>query len=251
MNVLARHRQTDQLGWPRWALWAIPLTFPALWFAAMCYSRIDEKHFRWLAREDGWIEYAQALCYALGAGLSAWIAWRLRQTPDRRWSVLYVLFALALFWVAGEEISWGQRLLQFPTPAWLTSHNLQGETNLHNLPGVARTIHRWVGRGLRLMIALSVLVWWVMPGWVARRRRAHLWMPHPALIPAWVCFLGFWPLHRWYVESWYAHAAEPVRVIHRMDEVREFVFALGVAVFFGMVWRAVRREALHSKAERP
>jgi hypothetical protein len=39
-----------------------------------------------------------------------------------------------LFFVcAGEEISWGQRLIGWQTPEWLASENAQGETNLHNL----------------------------------------------------------------------------------------------------------------------
>jgi hypothetical protein len=42
------------------------------------------------------------------------------------------LAAFCLF-VAGEEISWGQRLLGYRPPAYLLQHNFQQEMNLHNI----------------------------------------------------------------------------------------------------------------------
>lgn len=42
------------------------------------------------------------------------------------WGLLFLLVAL-------EEISWGQRIFGVETPDFLTSRNLQKETNLHNL----------------------------------------------------------------------------------------------------------------------
>ena len=47
---------------------------------------------------------------------------------------LYFL-GLALFYIvcAGEEISWGQRIFGWETPAGYAELNEQGETNLHNL----------------------------------------------------------------------------------------------------------------------
>jgi hypothetical protein len=41
--------------------------------------------------------------------------------------------ALALFFVAGEEISWGQRILGIKSSEFFQEKNAQGETNLHNL----------------------------------------------------------------------------------------------------------------------
>ncbi len=45
----------------------------------------------------------------------------------------FLLFALAFFFAAGEEISWGQRIFHFASPAALESANAQGELNIHNL----------------------------------------------------------------------------------------------------------------------
>ena len=47
--------------------------------------------------------------------------------------LLYLGMALIFFFGAGEEISWGQRILGFQTPEALSEVNRQEEFNLHNL----------------------------------------------------------------------------------------------------------------------
>lgn len=48
-----------------------------------------------------------------------------------RWWLLFV--ALMFFVIAMEEISWGQRIAGWSTPASLSAYNYQNETNLHNV----------------------------------------------------------------------------------------------------------------------
>jgi hypothetical protein len=47
--------------------------------------------------------------------------------------LVYLGLAALFFFGAGEEISWGQRILGFQTPETLTQVNRQEEFNLHNL----------------------------------------------------------------------------------------------------------------------
>ena len=49
---------------------------------------------------------------------------------------LYFVLSICFLFVAGEEISWGQRLLNIETPDILMKHNKQGEITLHNLYNV-------------------------------------------------------------------------------------------------------------------
>lgn len=44
------------------------------------------------------------------------------------------LVALFCLFVAGEELSWGQRLIGYHPPEFFLEHNFQQEANLHNLP---------------------------------------------------------------------------------------------------------------------
>ncbi len=48
-------------------------------------------------------------------------------------NIFFLLFALAFFFAAGEEISWGQRILGFKPPEWFVENNAQEEFNIHNL----------------------------------------------------------------------------------------------------------------------
>ncbi len=46
---------------------------------------------------------------------------------------MYILAGIGLVFVAGEEISWGQRIIGFATPDYLLDNNIQEELNLHNI----------------------------------------------------------------------------------------------------------------------
>lgn len=48
-------------------------------------------------------------------------------------NIFFLLLGLAFFFAAGEEISWGQRILEFKTPEMLENVNMQEEFNLHNI----------------------------------------------------------------------------------------------------------------------
>ncbi|MDH5422179.1 MAG: hypothetical protein OEY55_10290 [Acidimicrobiia bacterium] len=56
---------------------------------------------------------------------------------------LFGVLAVGIFFVIGEEISWGQRIFGFQTPAELVEQNRQGESNLHNIYGV-QDVFSWL-----------------------------------------------------------------------------------------------------------
>lgn len=85
------------------------------------------------AAEDGPVEYATALfllvaCVVLAAhAASLWVQGR------RGAAILTVFYALLFFMAAGEEISWGQRIVGWESSEFFQQNNKQFETNLHNL----------------------------------------------------------------------------------------------------------------------
>jgi len=78
-----------------------------------------------LTQEDGLIESLTAFFFISSSIIFFF------SNPKRNF-FLYFL-ALFLFFGAGEEISWGQRILGFKTPKELNDVNVQGETTLHNI----------------------------------------------------------------------------------------------------------------------
>jgi tetratricopeptide (TPR) repeat protein len=88
-----------------------------------------------------------------------------------KFRLYFSLLAFACLYVAGEEISWGQRLFDIPTPEFFDQHNLQGETNLHNFfTGPISTLTK---QALEYVIAVGLAGYGLVYPWLLRRR-AHL-----------------------------------------------------------------------------
>ena len=88
--------------------------------------------FDWLRSEDGPLEWIQFIEYAL-ASLLALITFFNQNKKKEINSIFWVLMSLLCFVIAGEEISWGERLTGIGIDM-ISNLNVQGETNFHNLP---------------------------------------------------------------------------------------------------------------------
>ncbi len=112
---------------------------------------------RWLFVEDGPVELAQVLL--LGAATALFGGVTVLSAGPRRWPA-GCLAGGSLLWL-GEEISWGQRIFGWRTPAGWASLNLQQETNLHNLvppwPIELHNLLPW--SALVLLVASFALRW--------------------------------------------------------------------------------------------
>lgn len=110
------------------------------------------------AQDTGLVEYATVLLFAAAAALGGVLA--LRGPLAGR--VIYALGALAAVFIAGEEMSWGQWLFHWATPADLYAGNLQHETNLHNFlpPGFWEGAYAAAGWGL---IAVGLVMRFARP----------------------------------------------------------------------------------------
>lgn len=101
----------------------------ASWVVAMLLlARYSPEQYIKLVQEDRPIEWATVWLFG-AAGII-----HLRRAVRHRlfFDVLVAVFCL---FVAGEEFSWGQRLLGYGSPQYFLANNYQQEVNLHNLPG--------------------------------------------------------------------------------------------------------------------
>ena len=116
----------------------------------------------WMIREDGFLESLTALALIAGAVLCGYRCWTLRHTHSRRFLFCNASLAAILVFGAGEEISWGQRILGIESPEFFQAHNKQAETNLHNMIVGGVSINRIVFSkllGVVVMVYLLPLPW--------------------------------------------------------------------------------------------
>ena len=84
-------------------------------------------------REDGLIEWLTVIGFVVGGLVCFRRALALRRAKPMGFITLTILLGLAFMFIAGEEISWGQRIFRVKTPEWMQQRNTQEEMNLHNL----------------------------------------------------------------------------------------------------------------------
>jgi hypothetical protein len=126
-----------------------------------------------LLEEDGPAEWATFAAFTIAGGLYALAA---RRTPQAWPRLVALVLAVFSIFVAGEEISWGQRLLGFRPPEVFLEHNFQQETNVHNfLKKILDT--RFVVAGLSLIYAATSI-----PG-LARRLPSGTAPAGPIAVP--------------------------------------------------------------------
>lgn len=98
------------------------------------YSRTDLKFYESsYCGEDGPIEWLTVVALFAGMVMSIYRAKILK--PFRSKKFIYCLYFAAFIFFFGmmEEISWGQRIFDYPIPEFFRKYNTQGETNFHNL----------------------------------------------------------------------------------------------------------------------
>jgi phosphotransferase system glucose/maltose/N-acetylglucosamine-specific IIC component len=93
-------------------------------------------HMSFVCQEDGFVEYSQAFLYLFAGVLFAYVG-----AHKGFRNIWYWGYALLFLLVAGEEVSWGQRIFNEVTPPALDAINVQHEMNLHNLNGVHQHHH--------------------------------------------------------------------------------------------------------------
>lgn len=188
-----------------------------------------------VSAEDSLIEWLQVAVLGLtGIGFLL-LAGRYR-TLGRRWlPMLVAAGGLGMLFVLAEEISWGQRIFDIATPAWLETANLQGETNLHNL-GAADVFVRAGFIGVAVYAVVVPLLVLISGRTIAVDR---LWIPPLALLMCFLPMVGYWLIRL---------PIEPVESQARYSEFVELCFYAGLAL---VAWLNVRRLAARREARVP
>ena len=197
----------------RWRCWCSPLTY--------CTMFLPKNVAEWLVEEEHPIEALGVLGLLAGMVACFVMWWEVRGDPAwprlRRLSLFG--FGLLLFILAGEEESWGQRLLGIETPPSISEINAQHETNLHNLTAL-HAINSYT-LFASLLFAVGVLAP-VLALWAGPRRRLEKFMPIlPIALSTMFIYnqVLYWGFHRLFIRVPAAyHAAYPLRLQPRRDQ---------------------------------
>lgn len=129
------------------------------------------------AVEDGFIEWGTVLPLLFVAGVS--IGRIVRWAGKVKITVLLGLAVLTLvcIFASGEEISWGQRILNIESSEFFRQHNAQQETNLHNMVVGETKINKLIFSQLLVIVMALYLI--ALP-WLYRKQQ---WVQN--LVNAW------------------------------------------------------------------
>jgi len=133
-----------------------------------------------------------------------------------------LIVSVVCFLFAGEEISWGQNFIHWETPAQISKINVQNETNFHNMLGYfADHIYTL---GIITYCILLPFLWRKSPGWNVFINRFGIILPSLGLN---VGFLLIFILQKRLIWDLF-----PSSYRMRIDEIREFLCAIGMLMIF-------------------
>lgn len=186
--------------------------------------------FIWLLDEDSLVEWLQFFSLAAAGIFLPLLAFRLSRTGHKIMALLYGVVTAGVWFLAGEEISWGQRIFGWQTPEAMEAINRQGETTVHNIGGVQELVPAAMLLA-SLYGACAPLVWNAVRGRWKHLESAHLLVPPLCVVPA----FGLAAAYRLFrLLVWPA----PDYGISEYGEVMELSLYLGLALF---CWFNLRR----------
>jgi hypothetical protein len=218
---------------------------PIVLVAGMVASVPFFSFFQWIIEEDSLIEWLQFASVLAASLIYAWLGVRLLRRGQRLAGLLCFLPAAGMFFVAGEEIAWGQRIFGWATPEALETINSQQETTLHNVSGLHALFVDAVMLG-GLVACLLPMAWWAIRRQRVRSLFSYLVVPPLCLIPAFVMAFAYRfvrlivPLDRLYPRLAYP--------ITKFSEVTELCLYFGMAVFAWLTLRQLSQKPLPSLA---
>lgn len=202
------------------------LLAPAIIAASGIVAALAGKQtYKLYTEEDGIAEYLQAGLYAACWCMALLIVRHHVKAKNYLIASLYVLLACGLFFMVGEELSWGQRIFGWETPATLQQVNKQDETNLHNIRGVGATF-KWV-QGLVGAYGAFLPLVFLNPNLLSQHRKLiDAVVPHSTLI-AFFLPMFIWRLYR----NLWGDPEKFYYLITNYNEVIELILATGFFLF--------------------
>jgi hypothetical protein len=229
-RIRLRQEASDPWGVPPGLAEAL-FVLPFIGAVAVVLTRLHKPLFRFVTDEDSVLEWPQFLGFAAASILAFACAWRLREAGRPLLALAYLAFGLGCFFVAGEEIAWGQRILGYGTPERLEEINEQKEVTVHNIDSVQQ---------LTNVVYLIAGLYGSIGAWIVRWRWRHrpselvdFLMPPLFLTAAFFVMFGYKLLR-------FAFFPGSSFTVTRIGEWPELCLAFGFSAFAWLQWRRLR-----------
>ena len=157
-KVVSPAGNVTAVGFP--TLHKLVTVFAPLGFLAvlLVFKIVDKATYATLIAEDGFFENLSFLFYLIASGFAMAAGVTLLRRGERAFGLIYVVLALGFFYIAGEEISWGQRIFNIESFGIFATANIQGEINSHNF------LHRYVLHATYIIFSGAfAFAWYVVP----------------------------------------------------------------------------------------
>jgi hypothetical protein len=194
---------------------------PVLGCGLIALATLSDPLYRAFVQEDALLEWAQVLAYLCAVSIGVLTIRRLWRLGDPGPALVLACLSIFALLALGEELSWGQRLLDFETPE-LARRNRQGELNLHN----DARFEVWTRLGLLVAGLYGSLAPLVV-------RRSTPLVPPRALVPFFGVVAGYFAFRLLFLEH-------PTYTQAKFSEWPEFCFALALLLWCADLTR--RRE---------
>lgn len=203
----------------------ITFLFPLVFVGYMLFLRKHDFYvYDRIGAEDNILEWGQFALYLLSAILAILLAYHYRK--NKVLLFIYILLSLGLLFIAVEEISWGERVLDISkdivVPADLMERNVQGELNFHNID----TIHSKISAAyitIGFIGCFSWLAFHILKKTVKINDEFKKILDR--ITPSWVFFFYFFPL---FINFW---DMDKYGFMPQDYELVETCLALGVFLF--------------------
>ena len=171
-----------------------------------------------ISAEDGLFENLQFIFY-LSAGMILLFSGFRYLSINRPKGIILIISSLLILFVAGEEISWGQRILNIDTPE-LFENNAQNEMNIHNFKGgLFNTIQLFMAFTLwGLMSAIAFLSYRPVKGML-------LYLPNKSSFIAYSAGIGLHPGYGHEVGLIFAFTCMAVCLYALLNKIRIYIAA--------------------------
>jgi len=180
-----------------------------------------------LIREDGSIENIQAFIYLISSLLAFHISAKFFGNGLISGAILHGVLAIGLLFISFEEISWGQRLLDFGLPEFFTRNNTQNETTIHNLAPFQFALH-----GIYILVGAYGSFAWILKPHIKPRLNRNLRALVNYLAPDWFISPYFLITFLTYILlELFCRPGEGSFLRWKDQEVAELILSFGFLIF--------------------